>query len=295
VPQESSEKPRQRSDSPSGRTGDATFEHVSSPANGTVKLLKSLDRKKARTETGLFLAEGARLAEEALNHGWSPAYVLAGVNALERDQTAALLARMKKAGARVLTASEKVLGSVARKDNPQTVVSAFKQKLSKLSDLPTDGPRRWIALYEVRDPGNLGTIVRTADAAGCDGVILIGQSCDPFSVEAVRATMGSLFAMSLVATKFDDFNAWRSKAGARMVAASMRGKRAHDKADYGQRSVVLMGNEQAGLPTDVEALCDELVRIPMMGAADSLNLASASSVMIYEVWRSRGYAGAGKS
>lgn len=259
-----------------------------------MKLLKSLDRKKARAETGLFLAEGARLAEEALNHGWTPAYVLAGASALERSQTAALLARMKKEGARVLTASEKVLAGVARKDNPQTVVSAFRQKLSRLSDLPTDGPRRWVALYEVRDPGNLGTIVRTADAAGCDAVILIGQSCDPFSVEAVRATMGSLFDMPIAVAHFDDFNVWRSKAGARMIAASMRGKRPHDRAEYGAKSVILMGNEQSGLPTDVEARCDELVRIPMMGTADSLNLASASSVMIYEAWRSRGYEGAGQ-
>ncbi len=257
-----------------------------------MKLFRSLDRKKERVETGLFLAEGARLAEEALDHGWAPASVLAGQSALERPQTAALLARMKKAGARVLTASEKVLAAVSRKDNPQTVVSAFKQHLSQLDDFPFDGARRWVALYEVRDPGNLGTIVRTADAAGCDGVVLIGQCCDPFSVEAVRATMGSLFAMPLAAAKFEDFNAWRTKAGARMVAASMRGATPHDKARYGERSVVLMGNEQAGLPPAVEGVCDELVRIPMMGAADSLNLASAASVMIYEAWRSCGYSGA---
>lgn len=259
-----------------------------------MKLLKSLDRKKARNESGLFLAEGARLAEEALNAGWLPAYALAGVHALEREQTADLLARMKKAGARVLTATEKVLATVSRKDNPQTVITAFKQRVTKLSDFPSDGMRRWVALYEVRDPGNLGTIVRTADSAGCDGVILIGQTCDPFSVEAVRATMGSLFAMPIAEAEFDEFDAWRKQVGARMVAASMRGTHAHDKADYGQRSVVLMGNEQSGLPVDVENQCDELVRIPMMGKADSLNLASAASVMIYEIWRSRSYAGARK-
>ncbi len=269
-----------------------TFEHISSTANDTVKLLKSLERKKTRTESGLFLAEGARLAEEALNNGWLPAYALAGVGALERAQTSDLLARMKKAGARVLTASEKVLAAVSRKDNPQTVIAAFNQRVSNLSDFPSDGTRRWVALYEVRDPGNLGTIVRTADAAGVDGVILIGQTCDPFSVEAVRATMGSLFAMPIAEAEFDDFNAWRKSVSARMIAASMRGARAHDKADYGQRSIVLMGNEQSGLPGDVESQCDELVRIPMMGKADSLNLASAASVMIYEVWRGQSYAGA---
>lgn len=250
--------------------------------------------KKARVETGLFIAEGVRLAEEALNHGWTPAYVFAGETAMERPQIAALLARMKKAGARALTASEKVLAAVSRKDNPQTVVAAFKQRLSKLSDFPVDGARRWVALYEVRDPGNLGTVIRTADAAGVDGVILVGQTCDPFSVEAVRATMGSLFAMPLATAKFEEFNAWRATSDARVVAASMRGTHAHNNADYGQKSIVLLGNEQAGLPVEVEATCDELVRIPMMGAADSLNLASAASVMIYEVWRSRGYAGASK-
>jgi TrmH family RNA methyltransferase len=285
-------------DSPRDRSGvrapRAEFEHISSTANDTVKLLKSLDRKKARSETGLFLAEGARLAEEALKHGWAPAYALAGIEALERRQTAELLGKMKAAGARVLTASEKVLGSVARKDNPQTVVAAFRQRLNQLSDLETKGPRRWVALYEVRDPGNLGTVLRTSDAAGIDGVILIGQSCDPFSVEAVRATMGSLFAMKLVTATFADFDAWRRKNGARVIAASMRGKARHDAAKYGEKSIVLMGNEQAGLPVEVENACDELVRIPMSGSADSLNLASAASVMIYEVWRASGYRGANR-
>lgn len=289
-----SEKPVRHTDSPGERSAAPAFEHISSTANDTVKLLKSLERKKARSESGLFLAEGARLAEEALGNGWSPVYALAGMQALERTQTADLLARMKKAGARVLTASEKVMVSVSRKDNPQTVITAFRQRVSTLSDLPCDGTRRWVALYEVRDPGNLGTVVRTADAAGVDGVILIGQTCDPFSVEAVRATMGSLFAIPIASSSFEDFNAWRKKAGARMVAASMRGTRAHDEIDYGARSIVLMGNEQSGLPHDVEAACDELVRIPMMGKADSLNMASAASVMIYEVWRGQSYAGARK-
>lgn len=270
------------------------FEHISSTANDTVKLLKSLDRKKERVETGLFLAEGARHAEEALANGWLPAYAFASQAALERPQTRDLLLRMKSAGARVLTGTEKILVTLSRKDNPQAVISAFKQRETTLADLPTTGPRRWLALYEVRDPGNLGTVIRTADAAGCDGVILIGQTCDPFSVEAVRASMGSLFAMPVATATFDAFNAWRTAAGARMIAASMRGTHAHDKATFGERSVILMGNEQSGLPTEVEDACDELVRIPMMGKADSLNLAIAASIMTYEGWRAAGYKGANR-
>lgn len=281
-------------DSPAGRSGVTSFEHITSPANAVVKLLKSLDRKKGRAESGLFLAEGARLAGEGLAHGWTPAYVLAGQAALERPGTRDLLARLSAAGARTLTAAPKVLESVARKDNPQNVIAAFHQKLSSLSDFPVDGPRRWMALYEVRDPGNLGTVIRTADAAGVSGVILLNKCCDPFSVEAVRATMGSLFAMKLAAADFEEFDAWRKSAGATLVAASMRGKMRHDAADYGQRSVIMMGNEQAGLPPTVEDCCDTLVRIPMAGAADSLNLASAASVMIYEAWRAANYAGAAR-
>lgn len=271
-----------------------SFEHISSTANDTVKLLKSLDRKKERKETGLFLAEGARHAEEALANGWSPAYAFATESALERAQTRELLARMKQAGARVLTGSEKILVTLSRKDNPQTVITAFKQRVTNLADLPATGPRRWLALYEVRDPGNLGTVIRTADAAGCDGVILLGQTCDPFSVEAVRASMGSIFAVPIATASFEDFNAWRTGTGAHMIAASMRGTHAHDKAAFGERSVILMGNEQSGLPVEIETACDELVRIPMMGKADSLNLSIAASVMIYETWRATGYRGANR-
>jgi TrmH family RNA methyltransferase len=268
------------------------FEHISSTANDTVKLLRSLDRKRERVETGLFVAEGARHAEEALANGWIPAYAFASQAALERPQTLDLLQRMERAGARVLTGTEKILVTLSRKDNPQAVITAFKQRTTTLADFPATGARRFLACYEIRDPGNLGTVIRTADAAGCDGVILIGQTCDPFSVEAVRASMGSLFAIAIAATTFEDFKQWTTTNTVRIIAASMHGTHAHDKAQFGERSCILMGNEQSGLPAEVEAACDELVRIPMMGKADSLNLASAASVMIYEAWRANGYTGA---
>ncbi len=268
------------------------FEHVSSTANDTVKLLKSLDRKKGRQEAGLFLAEGAHFAQEALAHDWTPAFAFADIAAIDRPQIRDLLERMRGAGARVLTTTEKVLAAVSGKDNPQSVVGAFHQRMTPLRDLRATGGSRFVALYEVRDPGNLGTVIRTADAAGCDGVILIGTTCDPFSIETVRATMGSLFAMPLATVSIEEFWSWRDAGKVRVIAASMRGDHAHDRAQYGERACILMGNEQAGLPVEVEEACDELVRIPMMGRAESLNLASAASVMIYEAWRAQGFAGA---
>jgi RNA methyltransferase, TrmH family len=252
-----------------------------------VKLLRSLDRKKERHETGLFLAEGKHFAEEALGHGWKPAYAFADSADIDAD----LLTRMRAAGARVLTTTDKVLAAISGKDNPQAIVSAFHRRVVQLDDLPVSGPRRFVALYEVRDPGNLGTIIRTADAAGCDGVILVGTTCDPFSVEAVRATMGSIFAMPVAVATAEAFFAWRSASKVGVVAASMRGDHAHHEVQYADRACVLMGNEQSGLPRAIEVRCDELVRIPMAGRAESLNLAIAAGVMIYEAWRAQGYRG----
>lgn len=268
-------------------------EHLSSVANPVVKTLRSLDRKKARQETGLFLVEGARLAEEGLRRGWTPALVLANASAMDRPSSRDLLQRLAGAGAKVHTASDKVMEAVSRRDNPQTVIAAFRPQESSLTDLDASGPRRWIALFEIRDPGNLGTIIRTADAAGVDGVILIGHCCDPFSIEAVRATMGSLFCVPIVRCDAEAFLAWRVEHDARLVAASVNGPEGLDGVEYGERSILLLGNEQAGLTDALERACDELVRIPMRGAADSLNLSVAAGVMIYEVWRARGFSGSG--
>jgi len=267
----------------------APFEHITSTANEAAKLLKSLDRKKERQETGLFLAEGAHFAEEALGNGWTPAYAFADIAIAGRPATKDLLQRLRERGARVLTATEKVLAAVSGKDNPQGIVTAVHQRHTPLGQLKITGRRRYVALYEVRDPGNLGTVIRTADAAGCDGVILVGQTCDPFSIEAVRATMGSLFAVPLATATPDEFFGWRDDGTLRIIAASMHGDHPHHEATYGDRICILLGNEQTGLPAEVESACDELVRIPMAGRAESLNLAIAAGVMIYEAWRARGY------
>jgi TrmH family RNA methyltransferase len=264
---------------------DRPFEHVSSVSNDTVRLMRSLARKKERQETGLFLAEGAHFAEEALSNGWKPAYAFADGAEMETN----LLRRMRAAGARVLTTTSKVLAVLSGKDNPQAIVAAFHQRVTRLEDLPLKGRRRFIGLHEVRDPGNLGTVIRTADAAGFDGVVLIGTTCDPFSGEAVRATMGSLFAMRLATASVEEFFNWCHAGKLRVVAASMRGIHAHHEATYGDRTCILMGTEQSGLPAQIEKRCDELVRIPMAGRAESLNLAVAAGVMIYEAWRAQGY------
>ncbi|MEM9225116.1 MAG: RNA methyltransferase [Pseudomonadota bacterium] len=251
--------------------------------------MRALDRKKNRNETGLFLAEGARLVEQALSQDWQIDTLIVSLSGLERGHVEALAARAQKAGARIISVPDRLMETIARKDNPQSVIGAIRQKDLGLGHLDTGHAGLWIGLYQVRDPGNLGTILRTADCADVAGVIMIDQCCDPYSVEAVRASMGSLFDVRLARADFDTFNAWRRSAGLAMVAASVNGTISHVETDFTSPSLILMGNEQSGLPSSAEAACDTLCLIPMRGGADSLNLAQATAIMVYEGWRQRGF------
>ncbi len=262
---------------------------ITSSANPVVKTLKRLHLKKERAETGLFLAEGARLALEAAHLDIWPEILAFSDAALARPRVAAMIAAARTRGVTCIETSEAVLASIAKRDNPQTVIGAYRQHLSQLTDL--EGALI-VALEGVRDPGNLGTILRTCDAAGAGAVVLVGATCDAFSVEAVRASMGSIFATPLARASFAELRAFASARRAALVGASLSGAWPQSEAPLGARVVLLMGNEQSGLDEEMERACDMLVRLPMRGRADSLNLAAATAILVYDFWRRRGYDGA---
>jgi TrmH family RNA methyltransferase len=262
---------------------------ITSASNPLIKTLKSLHQKKGRAETGWFLAEGARLAREAADLGVWPEVLVFSRAALEREQVRALLEEADRGAVRTVETTEAVLAQISKRDNPQTVIGAYRQMLARLDDI--DGATV-VALEGVRDPGNLGTILRTADATGAGGVVLLGDSCDPFSVEAVRASMGSIFAVKLARASFEEFMRYKKARGAEMFGLSLKGGPLDPGTPAPAKAIVLMGNEQSGLPNHMEAECDHLVKLPMRGRADSLNLAIATGVMLYDLWRRRGYDGA---
>ncbi|MEQ1707307.1 MAG: RNA methyltransferase [Terricaulis sp.] len=263
--------------------------HITSASNPLIKTLKSLHAKKERAETGLFLAEGARLAREAADLGVWPEILVFAATALERGMVRGLIDEAERHGVRIVETSEALLAQIAKRDNPQTLIGAYRQRLEPIDALAGESI---VALEGIRDPGNLGTILRTADSVGAGGVVLLGESCDPFSVEAVRASMGSVFAVKIARASFGDLMRLKRERGASLVGASLKGAALDAAADVGARAILLMGNEQSGLPAEMEAACDFLVRIPMRGRADSLNLAVATAVMLYDLWRRRGYDGA---
>lgn len=259
---------------------------ITSLANPIIKDIKALSLKKTRDETKSFMAEGLKLVIDALDLGWTIRTLIYSKGAKGKPLVEKVAARTIASGGLVLEVSEKVMASVTRRENPQMVAGVFEQRWNALKDVRPSGSVTWVALDRVRDPGNLGTIIRTADAAGASGVILVGDCTDPFSMETVRATMGSLFAVPLVKTTPADFLRWKKDSGARLVATHLAGAVDYRTIDYRSKPVVLMmGNEQSGLPDDLAAAADALARIPQVGRADSLNLAVATGVMLFEVRR----------
>ncbi|MBW8285332.1 MAG: RNA methyltransferase [Rhizobium sp.] len=259
---------------------------ITSLANPIIKDIKALSLKKTRDETKSFMAEGLKLVIDALDLGWTIRTLIYSKGAKGKPLVEKVAARTVAAGGLVLEVSDKVMASVTRRENPQMVAGVFEQRWKALKDVRPSGSETWVALDRVRDPGNLGTIIRTADAAGASGVILVGDCTDPFSLETVRATMGSLFAVPLVKTTPADFLRWKKECGARLVATHLAGAVDYRTIDYRSKPVVLMmGNEQSGLPDDLAAAADALARIPQVGRADSLNLAVATGVMLFEVRR----------
>ncbi|MBS0240537.1 MAG: RNA methyltransferase [Proteobacteria bacterium] len=261
---------------------------ITSLQNDSVKLVRSLEMRKARRETGLFVAEGASVLLTARDNGWSPRMLVTGPGAAE-GAGRALEAWAIAAAADRLEVSAAVLEKLAAKDNPQSAMGVFEQRWATLPRAADVVPTKalWVVLEEIRDPGNLGTILRTVDAAGAAGVILAGQTCDPYSREAVRASMGSIFAVPVARASVDEVAALARGWPGDVVATHLKGRLDYREAAYREPVLLVMGNEGAGLSDEMAAVANKLVRIPMAGRLDSLNLAIATALMLYEIQRTR--------
>jgi TrmH family RNA methyltransferase len=263
-------------------------------SNPLVKRVRSLREKKHRKAEGLFLAEGLRILTEAREVGVLPEMLFhAGSDhLLARDLIAAMeAAGGEAAGYDVIETTPDILSKISGKDNAQAVVGVYRDRLVPLAELDRGKADIWIVAQSLRDPGNLGTILRTGDAVGAGGLILVDDCVDPFSVESVRASMGALFTQSITQTRWADFIAWLRAGQGQLIGTSLKATADYQEPRYESPAFLLVGNEAQGLPADYEAQCDLLVKMPMLGKADSLNAAVATAVMAYELLnqkRSRG-------
>jgi TrmH family RNA methyltransferase len=261
---------------------------VTAFSNETVKRLRSLRDKKHRREEGLFLAEGLRILTEARDSGRLPEIVAFSAEGARHPLAAEIIAASEAAGADAIEVPPDLLSKMSGKDNPQMLLGAYRQPPAALDAIDRSSAPLWIVAQALRDPGNIGTILRTGDAAGAGGLILIDDSADPFSVEAVRASMGAVFTQAIAVARWEEFLPWLRAGAGQLVGTSLKATHDYLEAEYRQPCFLLIGNEQQGLPAAYEAECDLLVKIPMAGKADSLNAAMATAVMTFAItasWR----------
>jgi TrmH family RNA methyltransferase len=261
---------------------------ITSFSNETVKRLRALRDKKARKAEGLFLAEGLRILAEARDSGSLPDIIAHAPAGGVHPLAAEIIAAAEVRGADIIETTPDILSKMSGKDNPQAILGAYRQPDTSLAAIDRSSSPLWIVAQALRDPGNIGTILRTGDATAAGGLILIDDSADPYSVEAVRASMGAIFTQQVATARWETFLTWLRSGPGQLVGTSLKTEFDYLDAKYEQPCFLLIGNESQGLPAAYEAECDLLVKMPMLGRADSLNAAVAAAVMAFQVrasWR----------
>jgi len=252
-------------------------------SNPLVKRVQQLRDKRHRREQGQFLAEGLRILTEARDAGQLPSLMFFAAASAGHPLVRTLVAEVEAAGGEAVETVPDILSKLSGKDNPQAVVGVFDELPTGLDRLDRRRSGIWLVAERLRDPGNLGTVLRTGDAVGAGGLILVGDCVDPFSVEAVRASMGAVFTVPIARCEWDVFRTWLRAGPGQLVGLSLDTDGDYRTARYQAPCFLLTGNEAQGMPDACAAECDLLVKIPMLGRADSLNAAVATAVMAYEV------------
>jgi len=263
---------------------NARRSRIESLSNPLVKRMRLLREKRHRRAEGLFLAEGLRIATEAREAGILPRWLFLADEGAAHPLARTLIDATLASGGEVIDTTPAILSKLSGKDNPQTVVGIYAEPRTALSDLDRDAAPIWLVAERLRDPGNLGTMLRTGDAVGAGGLILLGESTDPYGVEAVRASMGAIFTQRLVQAEWDEFLPWLRSGRGELVATWLGDDtKDYQAVRYAAPTFILIGNESQGLPQAYAEAADVRVKMPMMGKADSLNAAVAAAVMAYEV------------
>jgi len=257
-------------------------ELITSRSNPLVRQIRALHQHKVRTESGLFLIEGVHHVGEAVQAGWEIETLVYSPDLLSSGFGLNQVGDLSRRGVRCVTLSGELFADLAGKDNPQGILAVAHQRIQTLESISSDHFSWGVACIAPQDPGNVGTILRTLDAVGADGLFLLDGGVELYHPSLVRASMGTLFWKAVVQTSFGEFLTWARGQGFKLVGSS-----AHASTDYrsyerhGQPLVLLLGNEQKGLSEDHLAACDVVVSMPMKGRVSSLNLAVATGILLY--------------
>jgi TrmH family RNA methyltransferase len=261
-------------------------ETISSAANPLVKRMRLLAERKHRRREGAFVVEGIQPVWRAVEAGWQIETLIVAPELLGSSPAVQMVAEQEAKGIRVARFQPELFLRLSDREGAPGLAAIVRRRADTLADLTVRPGSVFVALHEIGNPGNLGTIIRTVDAVGGAGVILVGDTTDPYAPTAVKASMGSLFAVDVAhVPDAGEFFEWAGSNSVEVVATSGRADSDHWNARYRPPLVVLFGSEGEGLPAEFLSRSDMRVRIPMVGTAESLNLAAAAAIMLYEVRR----------
>jgi TrmH family RNA methyltransferase len=256
---------------------------ITSTANESVKAVRKLKERKYRESTGTAYVEGIRQVIEAIQQNTAIEKIIVTDNFLASESNGEVGKTVMDCSAPKMIVSDEVFRSFSLKEGPTGLAAVIHQKWMDVSALSAGISGVWVCLWEVADPGNLGTIMRTMDATGARGLILAGNCTDPYDPTAIRASMGGVFNKILVKSSLDELvNVIQAKELKAYGTSHAAGKY-YREAAYPQNMLLIMGSERQGIPARLSELCKTMVSLPMKGVCDSLNLAVATSVMLYEI------------
>jgi TrmH family RNA methyltransferase len=260
---------------------------ITSTSNERIKQARKLHARKTRLDTGLFLIEGLRVTGEAVERGAEITELIFCESLLVSDYGKQLVDRAGQLNLPILQVSMDVFRSLALKEGPQGIAAVVRQKWESLESLQITDGSLWVALDAPQDPGNVGTILRTLDSVGGEGIFLLDNATDPFDPTSIRASMGSIFNLRLVKASFTDFTVWKNKRQVNLVGSSGQAEQDYHSTAYPGTVILLMGSERLGLQERHLNECSQVVRIPMVGKSDSLNLAVSTAVILYEIFKQK--------
>ena len=256
---------------------------ITSRTNPKTKQVRALRQRKERDATGLFIVEGITHVAAAIEADARVEYVCYAPELLTSPFARTLLERESARGLQCLPTTPDVFKSISEKDNPVGIIAVVHQIRHTLDHLTPDAFNFGVALVSPQDPGNIGSILRTIDAVGASGLILLDGGVDVYHPHAVRASMGALFYKQAVSASFGEFTTWARQHAYHVVGTSARASSDYRTTQYESPLILLMGSEQKGLSAEQIAICNVAVRMPMLGKVSSLNLSVAAGVMLYEV------------
>lgn len=260
---------------------------ISSKDNSTVKQLRTLTEPKHRKQEKAFLIEGVKTVEEALRDNLGVRTVVAAPS-LTQHHGKGVLKLAESKGIDVVWISERLMDTLSESKTPQPVMAVVRFQQHSEEELLEDKSGLIVIAHQLQDPGNLGTIIRTAEAVGASGVAVTHNTVDPFNAKAIRASMGSILRLPII--QIGDLSAFIKKCkerGYQAAATVLAGEKTHFEVDLKKPTIVILGQESAGLPQDIMKDIDLRVRIPMADTINSLNVATAAAVILYEALRQR--------